>query len=520
MKWSINDLIDLEYFILGDDESDQQDLIRRDRAIYLALNDATRNSRSRPLLIRHWLQVRRRSETGEKPENYPLPGTVFRETRRLLTWGALLVGFCSGAGLALSLLRYQGVRPVNVSDYVATLIGIQIALLFLLLAAALLHRPLRLLRQRPAAASFWGALLFRLGKRGVEAAGARFPAEFRHRFLAAFGLLKNRHTVYGNLFLLPLFLIGQWFGLAFNLGALAATLAKVATTDLAFGWQTTLQAAPATVHQIIRGLALPWSWLFPEGMGFPTLLQIENSRIVLKDGMAHLATPDLVSWWPFLSLGLLCYGVFPRLAMAVFTLSWQHLLLARLDFSHTGCDRLVGRLLTPLLETGPASSGPSPEKPGAPLSLFPEKFSWTDSAPAVLLAEKAFLERAGREQLQSVTAARFGLEVVGIFPIGGPLQEEEATLAHLSERDWGGKRPALVLIQEAWQPPIIESLSLLRKLRPIATENGRIAILLVGRPAPPNFCTQPSETDLRVWKRQLQALGDPYLAIATPGKEV
>ena len=35
--------------------------------------------------------------------------------------------------------------------------------------------------------------------------------------------------------------------------------------------------------------------------------------MVLKEGIYHLTTPDLVSWWPFLLLAVCFYGFLPRI---------------------------------------------------------------------------------------------------------------------------------------------------------------------------------------------------------------
>lgn len=84
---------------------------------------------------------------------------------------------------------------------------------------------------------------------------------------------------------------------------------------MAFGWQSSLQLSAQQVADGVRLLALPWSWFLPEGMGYPSLAQVEGTQIILKDGIYHLATQDLVSWWPFLCTALVVYGLLPRLLL-------------------------------------------------------------------------------------------------------------------------------------------------------------------------------------------------------------
>ena len=79
---------------------------------------------------------------------------------------------------------------------------------------------------------------------------------------------------------------------------------QVVTADIAFGWQSTIQFSSDAVYTFVKIFSLPWSWIEPLSIVNPTYAQIQGSRMVLKDGIYHLATPDLVSWWPFLLLSV------------------------------------------------------------------------------------------------------------------------------------------------------------------------------------------------------------------------
>jgi hypothetical protein len=96
-------------------------------------------------------------------------------------------------------------------------------------------------------------------------------------------------ALYGPAAFLPMLIPPQMFGICFNLGAIVTTIALEWFTDLAFGWGTALNVSPDSMHGIAQFLALPWSWLFGEGVGVPTLEQVEGTRISLKD-------PLLSSW--------------------------------------------------------------------------------------------------------------------------------------------------------------------------------------------------------------------------------
>jgi Protein of unknown function (DUF2868) len=516
-KWGIRDLIDLEYFLHGDEEKDEEDLIRRDRAIFLEIvSPGQKRLPSRRSLVRGWLEARK------KEEQVPvLPGTAFYETMALLKWIGFVLGILSGGGLALTLLHYQGVQPVNVSGYVGLLIVLQAFLLFLLGVGFFLRHFVRFFRRKTLLATFWGALLYGLAKRMTASGMERLDGNRRSRLQATLGLLKSRRSVYGSLFFLPIFMVSQIFGLAFNLGALVATLSRVLTSDLAFGWQTTVQVGPEVVYKLVQVLALPWAWLAPEGTGFPTLVQIENSRIILKEGIAHLATPDLVSWWPFLCLGIVFYGVLPRLVFCLGSWAARRIALARLDFSHAACDSIIRRMQTPLLETThpdmetEQDESASPEASSEATTLFQ-----TGSNLGIALMNEELAARSSRTDIFRAGETYFGMSISETLEIGGQLDRDQEVLERLKTTDWAGKQSGVLLIQEAWQPPILESLAFLRQLRMALPEKGKIAVLLIGKPSSETVFTPPGKIDRKVWEEQLQALGDPYLGVACPRKGI
>ena len=135
----------------------------------------------------------------------------------------------------------------------------------------------------------------------------------------------------------------------------------MAVTDLAFGWQSTLRVGAEGMGAVVSLLALPWSWLPPQWGLVPDLAQIEGSRIVLKDGIAALASADLAAWWPFLAMCLLLYAVLPRLVL----LSLTHSCLRRLEREgvHPDLARIADRMRSPLVggsEAGESVHAPLP----------------------------------------------------------------------------------------------------------------------------------------------------------------
>ena len=124
----------------------------------------------------------------------------------------------------------------------------------------------------------------------------RLSGRRRLDLAALIGSIQQRREL-AALLLWPAFILVQMGGIGFNLGVLGATLSKVVFSDMAFAWQSTLQLSPELVAELVRWIALPWSWIVPQA--YPSLEQIQGSQMVLKEGVAHLATANLVAWWPF-----------------------------------------------------------------------------------------------------------------------------------------------------------------------------------------------------------------------------
>ena len=118
---------------------------------------------------------------------------------------------------------------------------------------------------------------------------AGMSADKKNSFQSALGTLKGKRH-YASLFFWPVFLLTQLFAMGFNTGLLAITLFKVASTDIAFGWQSTIQFSAEAIFHFVRVLALPWSWCVSSALAYPSLPEIEGSRIILKDGISYLVS--------------------------------------------------------------------------------------------------------------------------------------------------------------------------------------------------------------------------------------
>ena len=377
--WTVADLIDFEYYLDADERelrehpSARKGLAERDRSLYLeviapAIGDQPPHTPAhRRFSLRRWLAARR---NAERPEMRGiLPGAAFASAERLVTLLLAVLGFIAGIGVASALLSYDGTRPVSVSWYLFLLVIVQ----FLLVASVATAWALRKARGRGAGAAH-GLLMHVVRPLVTKSASwlqrqriGHAAAEIQDQARARQGLLKSQYALYGPVSYLPLIIPAQIFGVAFNIGVILTTLMLEWFTDLAFGWGSTMNVHPQTIFDVTRLIALPWSWLLGEGIGYPSLEQVAGSRIFLEHWASVTPTlkPDpahLRSWGSFLVLAVTIYGLLPRLLLWGGSVLARRLILARLPFTHSRTQALYARMLSPRLETTPSGGRPGGER--------------------------------------------------------------------------------------------------------------------------------------------------------------
>jgi hypothetical protein len=376
LRWTVPDLIDFDYYAEEDERlareqpSERKRLSERDRRLYKAeiapfIGDVDAHTTAhRNRALRAWLEVRRQREDPALAEL--LPGRAFERGQRLVTYAIGLLGLVLGIGVTSALLSYDGEHPVNVSWYLFWLVLLQI-----LLAGTTLilwyARGSRVLRGAAQDVSLLGHLIrpfFARAARWFQRQRlAHIPPDLRERAKAKQGLVQSHYALYGPAAYLPMLIPAQVFGIGFNVGAILITVALEWFTDLAFGWGSALNVSAGSVHGLVQAIALPWSWLFGEGIGYPTLEQVAGTRISLKDPLFVLDAEHLRSWRWFLVLAVISYGLLPRLGLLGLSALKQRRALAALPFTHQSAQAPYARMITPSLETASASTGSGPEMP-------------------------------------------------------------------------------------------------------------------------------------------------------------
>ena len=520
-KWRIRDIIDLEYFFHKDAVSqsagDQQYLNERDRNIFL---DSVRpnlqegKTPDRQLVIRAWLD-RRRDEKTDK--DAILPGEGFESLYSSFRMLFVLAGIVFGGGAGLSFLTYTGDRPLNVFVYLFVFVFSQVLILLLFFIVALFK-----LRK---GAFLSSSPLYRIIGRSIlkavlwarKSISGKLGADRRSRVEATLGIIMNKGATYGFLFILPSLILAQLFSIGFNLGLLATTLFKVITADIAFGWQSTLQLSPAAVHSLVQKIALPWSWLAAGDLAFPTLAQIEGSRIILKEGIYHLSTPDLASWWPFLCFSVLFYGLLPRLFVFLAAVAAQHRYLTTLNFRQGVYEQLLLRMTTPLVST----RGRMVDASGIPAKEVEPDYGDRDQSGAngmrggkntLVMIPDDIVNTGSEEEITSALQNISTSTITQLVRINKDYETDTEILANLKNSN----RPQetdILLIQEAWQPPIVEYIHFIKNLRQAIGAGPCIRIGLIGKPQPSTIFTPVKDENRKIWTRKITALGDPCIYV-------
>jgi hypothetical protein len=510
-KWQYNHIIDLEYFSHQDAEKDRTELHQRDRNIFLRHQDQLDN-KSEPAnhdLIRLWLSERKEKDfPGPEKKS---PGTIFGDVYLLAQNLAAIKGIFVGLVAGFTFFTYTGTTPVNVFNFLLLFVFSQLFFVGLLIAAWLL-RPLLPKLKLPSFYSFlFRGILTRLisffHKKWLQKMDAGQRVSVSH----AFGIFRARSSVYGFLFYWPLFILSQLFAIGFNIGLLAATLLKISTSDLAFGWQSTMQFSVEAIHRAVMLAALPWSWFVSLENSYPSLAEIEGSRIILKEGIYHLTTGDLIAWWPFLVFCLLFYGLFVRLALFITGRILERTSLGKLKFDTPAFLALVRRMKTPLVSTQAAPE--QREKETENLNEYrqhPSPPSPSHLVPQTVLIPDDIYALCPREKLETRLQDR-SLTIKDAHRFLASYDEDRQLLQFLADKKWEPEEGIFILM-EGWMVPLVDFLSYLKELRKILPDNAIIFLGLVGRPDKTVFTPVAAE-DFTIWRKKIESMGDPYLTV-------
>ncbi len=505
-NWTYHDLLDLEHCLSQDRDQDQAYLHERDRYIYLECSDDERVE-DQDSLVFHWLLSRKNQLFAEGKS----PGRLVAETFRTISLIILICGIVAGLVSGFSFFSYSGTTPVNVLNFLFIFVFSQLLMIvFLLLAAGLRLAGFNLL---PAPiATLYGIISGWFLSRSKKL-GSHFSAEQRNTYYQLDGLLRKQKSTYSPVFYWPLFSLSQLTMTGFNLGLLGATFFKILTSDIAFGWQSTIQFSTTFIFNMTRILALPWSWFIPGQYAYPSTAAIEGSRIVLKDGIYHLSTQDLVSWWPFLILSILFYGLLVRLLLLGIGKIGQFRAIRSLQLNTPDLIHLIQRMTAPLVSSQADDAADSRIESDW-LDHGPEQVSEQSQGASYTLLllipadvsenyDPAVFNKLLRTRGFSVSEYKIVLENF----------DSDHTLLQELHTNKLQENSGVLVIMESWMPPIKETLLFIQEIRSAVGDKVPIFVGLLGQGSDNHTISKPSTIEKKIWQQKIDGTADPYLSL-------
>lgn len=432
--WTLRKLTELDF------------LLQRDVRVPQKPTTSASPTQSNSKRLHEWVEDCRVLE----PEAARLAELTIR-SEGLLRVSLCLFAILAGISIASGLLRYEGTRLINIGGFLGVVIGGQILLLMMM---------------------------------GLGQLFSRRPLAYVDRWVIPKSIQHLSSSLSLPVWGWRVFTTFQLSGICANLGILLGLFWHVLTRDLAFGWATTLETGPETVHRIVSSLSMPWG-----GEWTPSLEQIENSRIRVSQGISELPADATSSWWPFLLMCILFYGILPRVLLAVGG-NWRfQSLLRNPRFDSPASERLLQRLTRKPLGF---ESHKNAEQPHADLetnAIFP---AYSPSGPVHLQVETGVLPEDSLASFRRVLETKLSL-----------------TFSDTAETASG-----VLMVVEAWMPPLEETLHQLRETRTQVGPNGDILLLLIGIPGlQGDLPDPPEEADVETWQKRLLALEDPHLGV-------
>ena len=227
---------------------------------------------------------------------------------------------------------------------------------------------------------------------------------------------------------------------------------------------------------------------------------------------------------PFLLLAVIFYGLIPRVLILIVTVIRQNRAIRRLSFKQAACDQLLSAMKTPRVQTrsraykkqDERSSGAESTKASAgPAS---SEASVENLDPAVVMIPEDLAGQYQADELRERIQIRLGLDLKTAISCGFDPDADARAVKDNLPGDMNLSDIRVVIIQEAWQPPIQETLSWIGAIRRRADIPNSLIIGLIGRPAAHSIFTPPADTERIIWEHAVAKLGDPYVRVEVLGE--
>lgn len=232
---------------------------------------------------------------------------------------------------------------------------------------------------------------------------------------------------------------GQEAGAFFTLGAIGAFLLLTNVSTLTFVWGSTLGGDDNFITWTVRALSAPWASWLPGAVPSAELIAQTHYVPAQLDFSLASGEENRRGWWAFLLMGMLVYGLLPRLVLWLVSRLAYRRELDRSFVTYPGAEAVLARMNRPLVSTQAREA--EGEEPATPLVEPDEGVMLLDWAGAL----GAQGEREFEELLCVLTDNRLAAG------LGSP-DEDKRSIAAISRY-----RPETLLVAvKAWEPPMAD----------------------------------------------------------------
>ena len=480
---------------LRQDRASLDQRLQRDRTIGARCS----NSDDRKQVLEWWRELPEAAPDAEHP------GARIQRARSIATVVLLAASMFIGASVTGVALTYDGTYPINLLSLIAVTVVLPVALLVVNVVLLL--------------ARLWGA-----GTIGAGLSIGYWIGSWLDRALGnqtpIFVWPASRRRAGSRFATWQIVTWSQWMGTGFFLGAIAATVALVALTDLAFGWSTTLEISPASIAALVDALSTPWHVWLPDAA--PSASAVADSRYFRIDSARRLQPAgDLGYWWTFYVMVLIVYGLLPRLIFLGVGLWRTRTSTIGLLLDDPEVTALLDRLRSPRQASGGERGvgelgGESRDShQSGELGDSHEIEEVQDSQESLVAApaiahpgrSAAVIWNNAAETHSIATQMHLADTAVVALDVSRSAEEQDVLL-----KGFAGAVDADLLdvfvFTKGYEPPNGDFLDFLRCLRDSLDANVSIRVSLTGLAGQP-----PQQRDVRVWTRALANIDDPRLYV-------
>lgn len=498
VEWDLTDVVDLEVALWLEQAEDAAESRARAREAYQRVRqDQSADQVDRRVVFKEWLEERRprlRGETGT-------PGEVVAGSLATIRFVGGLLLFLGGTTGCMGALKLGSGQFVNMTYFVPLTVFLPLLFTvygFWVLMAGRFHLP-----ELPVALRGLLYKMTRWGlKRAVNPLRDALGAAGNLRMDALLGSLRQRIFGHQNILRVEISRLLHGLGLALIAGVfVGALMFKIFDEqEYGYGWKTqSAVVTPERLARVIHVLAMPWAWAMGEGMGYPSVEQVRDSRFSGPSGRMVQSPALKQCWSAFLVWGIFVYAFLPRLGLwLVGVIAKRHALRAE-RFSENRFEELWLRMSRPdATIRGPVQKDGKLELPVGAEACAP-------SGDAILVVPTDLRDSFSEVEIKAALERARALRVIAVEELPGLPNAQQVLLGKLRS----ARVKAIVVLQMAEYPAQGEFLDFLEAAQSSTAAETGVYVCLVEGSSARGF----GRDNTVIWRSKVAALGHAKISV-------